>query len=97
MQAVSAGIVAVFTAVLVYVARSTLKATKTAAEAAKKSADVAEKSVSNIERPFVLIQKIEPKIRPMRGHEPQPSYFCSATCKCLSQKLRKVTSASPGG
>jgi hypothetical protein len=64
LQAASAVVVACFTVMLAYVAKSTLTATKTAAEAAKKSADVAEKSVNNIERAFVLPQNIEPKIKP---------------------------------
>lgn len=40
----------------------TLNATKMAALAAKKSAEVAEKSVNNIERPYVLLESLTPKI-----------------------------------
>ena len=52
---------------------STLAATKTAAEAAKKSADVAEKSINNIERPYVLVESVTPKIKEYMGGTPAAS------------------------
>lgn len=121
LQAVSAVVVAGFTGGLVCVARrqarimktqaaiqeSTLTATKTAAEAAKKSADVAEQSVNNIERPFVLIQKLEARIKPYMatGSGPAPSVapYVEVSLKnfgrspALVSEVRKILDMIPAG
>lgn len=63
LQAASAMVVACFTAFLAKVARSTLKVTQITAQAARKSAEVAEKSVNDVERPYVLVENIDPRVK----------------------------------
>ncbi len=87
LSAVSTVLMVVFTGGLVWVgARQarimktqaaiqdlTLAATETAARAATKSADAVEKSVTDLERPYILVEKIVSKIKEcMDGPLPSP-------------------------
>lgn len=50
--------------------KASAEATRLAANAAQKSAEVAEKSVDRLERPYVLVENVEPKIKEYMGGPP---------------------------
>jgi hypothetical protein len=99
-------LVAAFTVVLAFVTRSQARLTRAlaesgaiAAKAARKSAEVAEKSVNDVERPYVLVEKIDPQINVLNLPDAVPSVELSlrnyGRSPALIRELRATLEISP--